>query len=256
MTPYEEPIKDPKIPKSYDQEATDWLAWWLNNRRKQLRQNTENMYGQRDLYGPEQYIRNNLMTSSLRNTNLGGLFKGISRDRLFTNRVYYAQLNNTANAPQVIEHPEYNTKSGEYVIRDKKGKGHYIKYPGTPDMPTRIHERTHAMKASPQENTIRKQLLYYHNNKYPSSYTNYLLDPSETYSRMNEFRYNTKIQPTQKVDKKFLDEHRKELKDSRLDVYTDESLIWLFNEIAQNNTQTDNQSIYAKKGIKLISKRK
>ena len=83
MTPYEEPIKDPKIPKSYGQEATDWIAWWLNNRRKQLRQNTENTYGQRDLYGPEQYIRNNLMTSSLRNTNLGGLFKGMKVDYIF-----------------------------------------------------------------------------------------------------------------------------------------------------------------------------
>ena len=68
-------------------------------------------------------------------------------------------------------------------------------------------------------------------------YLQYLKKPSEVYARMNAFRFKYNLSPDQIIDQKFLDSHRKELQDEDLEIFDDNTLIRLFNEVAQNDTQ-------------------
>lgn len=249
---YTTPISNPIIPKSTDQEAINWLANWLNNRRKQLRSNANNATWQPNYIGKS--VKNDLGSISPKDWNLGGIFRGIGRDRLYTNKLYYAQLNNAASARETKISSYAN--SGEYNINK-----HTVAYnPEAPwyDSSTRVHERTHAMRPFPQENTVAKIMATdKHDNStvYPP-HLQYLKKPSEVYARMNAFRFKYNLSPDQIIDQKFLDSHRKELQDEDLEIFDDNTLIRLFNEVAQNDTQQDNfQPLYAKKGYRLSPKR-
>jgi hypothetical protein len=60
------------------------------------------------------------------------------------------------------------------------------------------------MRAKPQQSAIRDILsnskIKIDNSEYDESDINYLLDSGEIYSRMMEFRYKTKMKPSQVVD--------------------------------------------------------
>lgn len=249
---YTTPITNPVIPQSSDQEAINWLANWLNNRRKQLRANADNAAYQPNYIGKS--VKNDLGSIFPRDWNLAGIFKGIGRDRLYTNKLYYAQLNNAASASETKIRSFAN--SGEYNI-DK----HTVAYnPDTPwyDSSTRVHERTHAMRPFPQENTIAKIISTdRHNNSavYPS-HLQYLKKPSEIYARLNAFRFKYKLKPNQIIDQNFLNSHRDELRKEDLEIFDDNTLIRLFNEVADaGNQNISNDNLYARRGTKLISKK-
>lgn len=250
---YTTPITNPVIPQSSDQEAINWLANWLNNRRKQLRANADNTSYQPNYIGKS--VKNDLGSISPRNWNLAGIFRGIGRDRLYTNKLYYAQLNNAASARETKIRSFAN--SGEYNI----GK-HTVAYnPEAPwyDSSTKVHERTHAMRPFPQENTIAKIISTdRHNNStvYPS-HLQYLKKPSEIYARLNAFRFKYKLAPNQIIDQNFLNSHRDELRKEDLEIFDDDTLIRLFNEVADvgNQNISINDNLYARKGTKLISKK-
>ena len=69
----------------------------------------------------------------------------------------------------------------------------------------------------------------------------YYYDPSEIYSRLNQYRYRNKLKPEQIITKDYLNKHRKELELDDLDIIDDNTLIRLFNEVAQNNNQNSKQ---------------
>lgn len=252
---YTKPIKNPVIPISQDQESINWLANWLNNRRQQLYNNAKNSYQYNVLN--KSYIKNDLNSPNYHHWNLGGIFSGLSRDRLYTNKVYYTQLNNAASASEFIENPnipsDFFVTQGSYVINDKNNYGHYIKYPGFPTSDTKLHERTHAMQAHPQERAI---LNIISGRTLHSEYTpdTYLDDPSEVYSRMMEFRYKSKIAPNKVVTKELLDKNRGLLRKYNLDRYTDDTLIKLFNEVAYTPENNQEDILRAFYGAKLNKK--
>lgn len=119
-------------------------------------------------------------------------------------------------------------------------------------MSTRIHERTHSMVTDPLLNDIDNGLRDSINNKLQLNKNiendTYWDDPNEIYSRMNEFRYKSGLKGSDKVTKEFLNENRKLLEDKGLDRYTDESLLKLFNEIADNNNMSNYSNIAAMGG--------
>lgn len=119
-------------------------------------------------------------------------------------------------------------------------------------MSTRIHERTHSMVTDPLLNDIDNSLRDSINNRLQLNENiendAYWDDPNEIYSRMNEFRYKSGLKGSDKVTKEFLNKNRKILEDKGLDRYTDESLLKLFNEIADNNNMSDYNNIAAMGG--------
>lgn len=236
----ETPIKNPVIPKSDDPQAIKWLANWLNNRRAQLNENIASMEGFFVPYitKPANRRRGDIRRDGYDMKHIDVTYnpllylKGLNPERIRTNKAYYAEINNAASAPQIML-SDLPTSSfdlrGAYLTPDyTNNTGHWIGYPGIPDNGTNIHERTHAMNAVPQE---RKVASIIDNNKYKDKY---LDDSKEIYARLNTIRYITGLSPSTVVTTKWLNSHRKELKNQRLDRYTDDELLQLFNDVADN----------------------
>ena len=111
---------------------------------------------------------------------------------------------------------------------------------------TLLHEQSHASIATPQENRIDQIIT--------NKLDNYLDSPTEIYSRLNQLRKYYNFDPNKLWDKKDI----KELKRKNgptfdiLDRYSDEELIRLFNEVADNSSiPSDQYTIYARNGVKL-----
>ena len=122
-------------------------------------------------------------------------------------------------------------------------------------MSTRIHERTHSMVTDPLLNSIdtglqdainsRVKLRKDFNKEHYGGNDAYWDNPNEIYSRMNEFRYESGLRGSDNVDQKFLNDNRKLLEEKGLDRYTDDSLLKLFNEVADNNNINQYNNIAA-----------
>lgn len=240
-----EPIKNYNIPKTDDVQAVTWLANWLNNRREQLHNNMNDTHikrlqnlnnGNYSGYGAEMYGYLNYI-------------RGYSPERLYTNGAFYTEVENAAGAKN--SNTRFGGTEGGYNRKTRE-----ISINNNNDMGTRIHERTHAMNAKPQEEKVR-QLLKENTFKFkPNPKTGgydvrmakqgYYYDPSEVYSRMNEFRYNQKLKPEQIIDKEYLNSNRKALREHSLDIIDDDTLIKLLNEVAinTNNNRYSLEDIY------------
>lgn len=89
-------------------------------------------------------------------------------------------------------------------------------------------------------------------------------DPGESYADLMSLRYDlnaTGIYDSRKANNPFTKEHLQKYKALKrkqrlFDNFTDDQIIKMMNEIAQNNVQTNNSLLYAKKGSKLIPKNK
>lgn len=238
------PIKGYKT-KGYDTETTQWLFDWLNNRRKILLNNYNN-YG----YALSKYtvkenkdIRDTKFERGKVNTMYNPIdyFRGYDPNRTKLNKILYTEIENAGSAPETnipdnygnmpVE-PSYGTL-GLYAEPDNwSGTGHYIAYLGYPSKTTKIHERTHAMNASPQHDAISKIIT--------KSEDEYLDNPKEIYARLMQYRYNNELKPTDIIDKNYLNKNREKLKELELNRYNDEELIRLFNEVAQNDMNKNN----------------
>lgn len=239
-----DPIDKPVIPKSDDAESIAWLANWLNNRRQQLYNNYKDSNSSSKVV---QYskpdsrkigdIRDDGFQTQYNDVGYNPLLwvKGLDSDRITTNKIFYNQINNSASAPQkVLEENktsnDFETKGAYVKPNHFNNKGHYIVYAGTPDDDVKIHERTHALNADYQERTIA-------NKKDKEKYNDkYLDDEKEIYSRLMEYRFKNNLNPNETVDSNYLNKHRQELKDKRLYRYDDDFLLFLFNQVAQNNS--------------------
>lgn len=103
-----------------------------------------------------------------------------------------------------------------------------------------LHEQSHASKAVPQETKISTIV--------PTE-DEYLDDPSEIYSRLNQLRQYYKLDPNKIYQKSDI----KKLKGPGFDIlnrYDDKTILRLLNEVANNNTKPELVN-YAQKGIKL-----
>lgn len=115
-----------------------------------------------------------------------------------------------------------------------------------PGKSIQVHEGTHSQQPEVQGEIIPRHIKL----KNGVQYNSYYDDPDEINSRIMEFRYNNKLDP----NKKYTIEEIKKMKDSGdakdlwgpegrptdiLNRYDDKTLLWLINELAQNN-QNDN----------------
>lgn len=176
------------------------------------------------------------------------------------------------------------------VPMDKQGKqegsnGYFdtdtntISYTDNVQPSTRIHERSHAMNGpknngvllKPQEwkiERIKKEVPNYYKSNYQDYidiltgdgdvWRQYLTDPKEIYSRLMEIRYMNNIDPKHiwTLDEVKRLRKSKNVKDKYFfSKFSDDFILKLFNEVAQNNKQQDTSTNYAKNGIKLIPKK-
>ena len=89
-------------------------------------------------------------------------------------------------------------------------------------------------------------------------------DPRESYAELIKLReslYRNGIYDSRKANNPFKREHLNKYKekvgrkyDTLFRNYTDDQIVEMMNEVAQNKVNQDNQNLYARKGIKLISK--
>ena len=234
------PIKGGYYPKSDEQQITNWMSYWLNNRRRQL--------------------YNNMKKTSIRKKDAGSwlgngrpeftfkLIKGMSPERRKINGVFYNQINRAASATidkfNNVSNPNYLgefDEDGKLIRYDTKNK----KF----NNGVRVHERTHASDAYPQYKAI-EDILKTGKVNFPNSefiddeVKHYHTDPNEIYSRIMQYRYNNKLKPNQIIDKKYINSHRKQLKDLDLNIFDDNTLSKFFNEVADNGKRDNINSTY------------
>lgn len=234
------PIKGGYYPKSDEQQITNWMSYWLNNRRRQL--------------------YNNMKKTSIRKEDAGSwlgngrpeftfkLIKGMSPERRKINGVFYNQINRAASATidkfNTISNPNYLgefDEDGKLIRYDTKNK----KF----NNGVRVHERTHASDAYPQYKAI-EDILKTGKVNFPNSefiddeVKHYHTDPNEIYSRIMQYRYNNKLKPNQIIDKKYINSHRKQLKDLDLNIFDDNTLSRFFNEVADNGKRDNINPTY------------
>lgn len=234
------PIKGGYYPKSDEQRITNWMSYWLNHRRKQL--------------------YNNMKKTSIRKEDAGSwlgngrpeftfkLIKGMSPERRKINGVFYNQINRAANA--TID--EFNTISNPNYLGEFDEDGKLIRYNIKNkkfNNGVRVHERTHASDAYPQykaiEDILKKGKVNFPNSEFiDDEAKHYHTDPNEIYSRIMQYRYNNKLKPNQVVDKKYINSHRKQLKDLDLNIFDDNTLSKFFNEVADNGKRNNTNSTY------------
>lgn len=251
-----DPIENPVLPQSHDPYFTQWQADWLNHRRKQLYENLKESDGVIPLYSlaspsfftkPEDKKRGDIRKDGwdreyiINDWSFLPLLKGASPDRVWLNKEFYRQLNNAATAPETVI-TSYGNTQGAYVTPSTwDNTGHYIVYShkvNGPDGKTlRIHERTHASNAMPQEFKISEITNWGENRDKYHGYEYYLRDPGETYSRLMEYRHDNKLKPSQIIDLDYLNAHREQLKLYRLNMFTDDELLNMFNNVAENTVE-------------------
>ena len=234
------PIKGGYYPKSDEQRITNWMSYWLNHRRKQL--------------------YNNMKKTSIRKEDAGSwlgngrpeftfkLIKGMSPERRKINGVFYNQINRAANA--TID--EFNTISNPNYLGEFDEDGKLIRYNIKNkkfNNGVRVHERTHASDAYPQykaiEDILKKGKVNFPNSEFiDDEAKHYHTDPNEIYSRIMQYRYNNKLKPNQVVDKKYINSHKKQLKDLDLNIFDDSTLSKFFNEVADNGKRNNTNSTY------------
>ena len=108
----------------------------------------------------------------------------------------------------------------------------------------RGHERTHILNATAQEKKVKQIMMDQYEDR--SWFDDYYEDPSEIYARLMNFRYMAKLNPKKKVTVEDLEKWRSDFDlnygvyapaDNLLRRYNNDTLLRLFNEVAQNNTE-------------------
>lgn len=230
-----------------DQDAISWITNWLSQRKSQLANNMQNSAG--------------VMQTNKMNPDYP-VFRE-TPDEDVTNQVLDMQLDNMRSAnysswqdtfrayPRKIRNYENKNTLEVYSPSD-----HIVSYNPKLVTPTTFtHERTHALNAKPQLNTISQILSEdgidenYNTN---SEWTKYLLDPNEIYSRMMEWRQRNDIDPSIEITDEYLENNQDGLKETNLDIFPRKTQLRLLNEVAQNNTRFRDFSQFARRGTKLI----
>lgn len=129
---------------------------------------------------------------------------------------------------------------------------------------TAIHEWTHSSLPDAQEKVIKK----YQDNFRDTVYDNktivpdeYLDNPQEIYARLMQLRYSINADPNHKFTKEEIQNIKKEhldhytltnrLKNSEGNRYSDDFLLYLFNNVAQAPTKKKDTTLYAQLGLKI-----
>lgn len=119
---------------------------------------------------------------------------------------------------------------------------------------TAIHEWTHSSLPDAQEKVIKK----YQDNFGDTVYDNktivpdeYLDNPQEIYARLMQLRYSINADPNHKFTKEEIQNYNKENTYNLLNRYSDDFLLYLFNNVAQAPTKKKDTTLYAQSGLKI-----
>lgn len=223
---------------NYYPEQREWLKNWYGNREQQVNENfsgirlgTKGFNINRNI--PLQYVENSI-------------------DVAMKTPVRYKSLSNYSD----------NTRGG-YSLGDRK----ITIDPNKENIDdAMIHERTHAFNHSLRRNIYTKHYyplspIEYKVEDIMSKWYNenavdeYWDSPREIYARLMEMRYRLGLDPKKKVTLDDIKKWREDkvLKQYEMGVYDDDTLIKLFNEVADNTKQNEEIN-YVKRGSKLIKR--
>ena len=242
---------DPYYPESQDPTAVNWLSDWYRQRPEQLK-NT--------FYGS---------TYEMPNPNISGEYEDLNEipqerilsptNRMFGDDLYKNLIDRAATASTIyrMDMP-YNTlgeysPAGKGILTengpvDKPNAAHTISFNmrdvpafANPDedyydketLPLRIHENNHAITHG--FDSVAEEINNRIVRKEGVEKDSYKDNPYEVHSYMMEFRNKAGLNPTDIITKDMLNKYRKELKETNLDRYTDDSLIDLLNNVVDNN---------------------
>ena len=242
---------DPYYPESQDPTAVNWLSNWYRQRPEQLR-NT--FYGN---------------TYDMPNPNMSGEYEELSdipldrtinpSRKFFDDSLYKNLIDRAATTSPVYRMDMPNTTLGEYNPSGQNiiTEDGFVNYPNAahtisynmrdvpafanPDedyydketLPLRIHENNHAITHG--FDSVAKEINNRIIRKDGVERDSYKDNPYEVHSYMMEFRNKAGLNPTDIITKDVLNKYRKELKETNLDRYTDDSLIDLLNNVVDNN---------------------
>lgn len=227
------PDKKPAIPvggymPDYYPSQQEWLRNWFRNREEQVNDNFKGIAIGVNGFDPSRSIPVQYVERAI--------------DGSMKAPVKYQSIFNDPDNPT----SSYNRDTGQIFID-----------PNMQDIEsTLLHERTHALnhqlpqrvvgqqgyEMSPIESKVRDVMMpWYKENK--QDLDEYWDDPVEIYARMMQMRYRLNLDPTKKVSKDDLKKWRKDglLRQYEMGVYDDDTLLQLFNEVADNRQLQNNQ---------------
>lgn len=251
--------------------ALDWIANWLSKRYSQLDKN-ERDYNRDDFlfshdfglidvgqYAYDRNMKNMLSTPVIIDERYKNLYKNIDINKTYTyndfpyikdimesNYTYGDKKRNIDDVKSILNY----TERGHF-----KPFGKHIYLAPYPDETILIHELTHSF-GLPQKSLISDNKKLKENIEQDS----YLDSSNEIYSRLMEFRKANNIDPEHKYTKEDLQKLKENAKDfNLLNRYTDDTILYLLNDIAKNNNDNKNNNnnvFYAKNGGQINMKLK
>ena len=232
-----------------DQPQITWIENWLNNRKDILAKNISmTKHGNSvPVYTPINNtgdVRNSRFDMDYNSTIYNPLYFLLGENPRIkqAEKIISREMQNIRNVPVTNVGDEYHPTSGvlgayvEPSIWDNSGN--YIAYLGTPTDDVKIHEFTHASQPKPQEYYIED--IIFKNKDIPNSVPGKTKanKSKEIYGALQQVRYKSGLLPNTIIDKKWLQENKKYIKNTYLENLSENDLLRLFNEVAQNS---DNQ---------------
>lgn len=240
------------------QQAADFYVNWLDNRRQQLWENMkatnpgigEGLYSDirnivngyepgriainKEIYKQRDRIRQPIImrdiVGRLNPNTYGELYEDGTMIDVQPN-LHGVQLTST------MLH-ELSHAANKY--RAKNMKGHDVYYENGATSPQELY----IQKYSPKLKQLNKQTIDIIK-QYPNLYRNlqnereYLLNPSEYYSRMMEFRFQNKLKPNKLYKKSEIEPLIKRSKISGIDWYDVDDFVKMLNEVAYTNSNNN-----------------
>lgn len=253
-------------------DALGWIANWLSKRKNQL-SNNERRYSRDDFLFNHDFGLLDVGQLVYDEEVKRMLSTPIIIDERKKNKYNIGNVNNTytyddfPDIKNVVEN-QYSYGDKKYNIEDIKDYfnwtelGHYKPYgkhiyiaPDGNEL-TLIHELNHSREAYPQDKAIYKKRKLQES----VELDDYLDKATEIYSRLMQFRKANNINPEHKYTEEDLKELKENAKDfDLLNRYTDDTILYLLNDIAKNNNDNKNKNnnvFYAKNGGQINMKLK
>lgn len=248
-----------------DSQTVNWITSWLNNRKSQLRNNylvardkgwSRLSYNRPhpinaiiDMYkgNPEGYTTTQeILKNQLDNLNRSRAIVEDDSKKVYPGNDIFAQLEQWKWDSDRVRG---TTRLNNLIIYNPRGKETKVQ---EIDPSTRVHEMTHTLgdvkgtrilpyrEETPQETVIReKYMQYFDKSPYREVDADYLIQPTEIYSRLMQLRYDTGLKPNQKVNKQWLHKNKDLINKYDL-LFKDDKLIDMLNEIASNGNYNQN----------------
>lgn len=241
---------------------------WLNQRRQILARNATDhrLYDfVRYIFGNEKSVVQDEINRQIQNLNSVNEFEMSTNPTLFKSS--FSDKQNRKHLEDIYNRYVDRENNTSALTNDNlsnlsiffKGayspKNHAINYEESPKNNVIIHERTHSLKAFPQESAIRRLKYddpeaFFMKGDFGNIYNkgiekdSYLDDASEIYSRLMEFRYMNKLDPKKIYNKSDIQRMRNNnaiYDPDILNRYNDDYVERLLNKVAYNTTNNGSQ---------------